>query len=81
MSYPGKSEKFNPMCTFPSYFLFKNAADISIDLICFYRYPLWKLIEKNPELVNAQVHEWSNSKDVEDLLFKLLKPSETDFCI
>ncbi|GLJ23477.1 hypothetical protein SUGI_0444730 [Cryptomeria japonica] len=44
-------------------------------------YPLSKLIEKNPELVKAQIHEWSNSKDVEDLLFKLLKPSETDFCL
>jgi len=37
-------------------------------------YPLWKLIHKNCDLVKAEVHGWSNAKDVEDLLVKLLKP-------
>ncbi|XP_057869961.1 thiamine phosphate phosphatase-like protein isoform X2 [Cryptomeria japonica] len=37
-------------------------------------YPLWKLIEKNPSMVKAKVHGWSNAKDVEDLLMKLLMP-------
>eukprot|EP01018_Ginkgo_biloba_P031636 Gb_03862 [translate_table: standard] len=37
-------------------------------------YPLWNLIQKNGEVVKAQVHGWCNAKDVEDLLVKLLKP-------
>ncbi|GLJ23474.1 hypothetical protein SUGI_0444700 [Cryptomeria japonica] len=44
-------------------------------------YPLGKLIEKNPEMVKAQVHGWSNAKDVEDLLMKLLKPSQQDLSL
>lgn len=37
-------------------------------------YPLWKLLGQNPDLVKAQVHSWSNAKDVEDCLSKLLMP-------
>jgi pyridoxal phosphate phosphatase PHOSPHO2 len=37
-------------------------------------YPLWKLLGQNPDLVKAQVHSWSNAKDVEDCLCKLLMP-------
>jgi pyridoxal phosphate phosphatase PHOSPHO2 len=40
-------------------------------------YPLWKLIQKNCDLVKAEVHGWSNAKDVEDLFVELLKDS---FC-
>jgi len=40
-------------------------------------YPLWKLIHKNCDLVKAQVHGWSNAKDVEDLFVKLLKPQSS----
>lgn len=40
-------------------------------------YPLWKLIQKNCDLIKAEVHGWSNAKDIEDLFVKLLKDS---FC-
>jgi len=45
-------------------------------------YPLWKLIHKNCDLVKAEVHGWSNPKDVEDLLVELLKDSlcSTNVC-
>lgn len=45
-------------------------------------YPLWKLIHKNCDLVKAEVHGWSNAKDVEDLFVELLKDSfcSTDVC-
>eukprot|EP01018_Ginkgo_biloba_P007360 Gb_34426 [translate_table: standard] len=37
-------------------------------------YPLWELVQKNSDLVKAEVHGWSNAKDVEDCLCKLLEP-------
>jgi len=55
---------------------FSYKAPCGVDF-CFCRYPLWKLIQKNCDLVKAEVHGWSNAKDVEDLFVELLKDS---FC-
>lgn len=36
-------------------------------------YPLWNKICKNPELVNAEVHEWSCGEELERILLNLIK--------
>ncbi|KAF7820534.1 thiamine phosphate phosphatase-like protein [Senna tora] len=36
-------------------------------------YPLWNRICNNPELVNAEVHEWSSGEELESILLNLIK--------
>ncbi|PKU77591.1 Inorganic pyrophosphatase 2 [Dendrobium catenatum] len=39
-------------------------------------YPLWDLIQNNPGLLRAEVHEWSNGEEQEKVLLHLISLSE-----
>ncbi|KAI3868571.1 hypothetical protein MKX03_003791 [Papaver bracteatum] len=35
-------------------------------------YPLWELITSDPSLIKAEIHEWSNGKEQEQILLRLI---------
>ncbi|CAJ1937133.1 unnamed protein product, partial [Sphenostylis stenocarpa] len=35
-------------------------------------YPLWNGIDSDPELVAAEVHDWSNGEEFESILLNLI---------
>lgn len=41
-------------------------------------YPLWNLICENPQLLKAQVHEWSNAEELQAILLQLIQSMDAD---
>ena len=36
-------------------------------------FPLWELICRNPGVIKAEIHEWSDGEELEDVLLHLIK--------
>ena len=36
-------------------------------------FPLWELIRRNPGVIKAEIHEWSDGEELEDVLLHLIK--------
>ena len=41
-------------------------------------YPLWKLICCNQNLIKAEIHEWSNGEELEEILLHLINTTSTE---
>ncbi|XP_031491796.1 thiamine phosphate phosphatase-like protein [Nymphaea colorata] len=41
-------------------------------------YPLWNLIQKNPQLIRAEIHAWCNAAELEETLVQLIHANTSD---
>ncbi|KAL5728829.1 3'(2'),5'-bisphosphate nucleotidase [Ranunculus cassubicifolius] len=39
-------------------------------------YPLWEKIQSNPTLIKAEIHEWSNGEELEQILLHLIETND-----